>query len=204
MTLVVRSDQFLGRGVRDELLSFAIASERDFLPTTVSAGDARETRLEVRRSVRLEDIGNFRAAIEHRIADRLPDLTSELQLSSFDRGEFEIEMVAHADGGFYKRHIDTFTGRSRAQSSDRVISCVYYFFQEPKTFSGGELRLYPLRTITDPAPQPIDIAIENDTLVAFSSWMPHEVLPVQNPSTAFADSRFSINCWVHRARHAAS
>jgi len=110
----------------------------------------------------------------------------------------EIELVAHANGGFFKRHIDTVTGNTRADSGDRAICCVYYFFREPKVFSGGESRLHPLRTVSDPAPPTIDVAIANDTLVAFSSWMPHEVLPVANPSTEFADARFSINCWMHQ------
>jgi len=40
-------------------------------------------------------------------------------------------------------------------------------------------------------------------LVAFPSWLRHEVLPVHVPSGAWRDSRFAINCWLHRARQAA-
>jgi Rps23 Pro-64 3,4-dihydroxylase Tpa1-like proline 4-hydroxylase len=44
----------------------------------------------------------------------------------------------------------------------------------------------------------VDIEPANDTLVFFPSWYPHEVLPVSCPSGRFEDSRFAINCWVHR------
>jgi len=111
---------------------------------------------------------------------------------------YEIELVAHGDGGFYHRHIDTFTGSGRSRSGDRVVSCVYYFHSRPKQFAGGELRLYPLPTRVAPAPEPIDVAPEHDTLVAFSSWMPHEVMPTVCPTKQFKDYRFSINCWVYQ------
>lgn len=187
---------FLGTHLASGALQYAIEMASEFRPTGV--GGILEANLAIRRSVRIEDVGEMRAVVEQRVLQVLPDLTLELGLSPFETGQIEIEMVAHADGGFYARHIDTFTGAVRSESGDRVISCVYYFFKQPKSFSGGELRLYPLRTAANPAPEPIDIAIENDSLVAFSSWMPHEVLPVLNPSPAFEDSRFSINCWVYR------
>jgi SM-20-related protein len=40
----------------------------------------------------------------------------------------------------------------------------------------------------------LDLAPENDSLVIFPSWAPHEVMPVVFPSGGFADSRFSVNC----------
>lgn len=187
---------FLGTELASECLRYAIASESEFCPTAV--GGVLEPNLAIRRSVRVENIGELHSIVEQRIQHAIPDLARDLRLSPFVAGQIEIEMVAHADGGFYGRHIDTFTGKTRSESGDRVISCVYYFFKQPKSFSGGELRLYPLRTAANPLPEAIDIAIENDSLVAFSSWMPHEVLPVLNPSPAFEDSRFSINCWVYR------
>ena len=45
-----------------------------------------------------------------------------------------------------------------------------------------------------------DIEPETDSLVAFPSWLRHEVLPVRIPSAAWADGRFTINCWLHRAQ----
>ena len=189
-------NNFLGAEVCGELLQFAIASEGEFHATAV--GGIAEPNPSIRRSVCIDSIGRFFDVVERRIQQVIPELTHDLRLSRFEAGLIDLQMVAHGDGGFYTRHIDTFTGKDRFAKGDRVISCVYYFFNEPKAFTGGELRLHPLRTKTDPTPAAIDMAITNDTLIAFSSWLPHEVLAVSSPSRTFADSRFSINCWVHQ------
>lgn len=189
-------NNFLGAAICGELLQFAVASEAEFHPTAV--GGIAEPSLNIRRSLCIDSIGRFFDVVEQRLHQVIPQLTRDLRLSRFEAGLIDLQMVAHGDGGFYKRHIDTFTGKDRFANGDRVISCVYYFFNQPKAFTGGELRLYPLRTKAEPVPAPIDMPITNDTLIAFSSWLPHEVLTVSSPSGAFADSRFSINCWVHQ------
>jgi SM-20-related protein len=200
MPHAIRLNNFLGAEVCSELLQFAIASEGEFHPTAV--GGIVEPDPNIRRSVCIDSMGRFVDVVEQRIHQVIPDLTHDLCLSRFETGLIDLQMVSHGDGGFYARHIDTFTGKDRFAKGDRVISCVYYFFSEPKAFTGGELRLHPLRTKAHPMPEAIDMQITNDTLIAFSSWLPHEVMTVSSPSRLFADSRFSINCWVHQAAHA--
>ena len=189
-------NNFLGAQVCSELSHFAIASEAEFRPTAV--GGIAEPNPNIRRSVCLDSIGRFVNVVDKRIQQVIPELTNELRLSKFETGLIDLQMVSHGDGGFYTRHIDTFTGKDRPAQGDRVISCVYYFFREPKAFTGGELRLHPLRTKTAPEVTIVDLPIANDTLIAFSSWLPHEVLLVSSPTLEFANSRFSINCWVHQ------
>ena len=189
-------NNFLGAETCSELLQFAIASEAEFRPTDV--GNLAEPNANVRRSVCLESIGHFADVIDARLQQVIPELTSGLRLSKFETAVIDLEMVSHGDGGFYARHIDTFTGKDRPERGDRVISCVYYFFREPKAFTGGELRLHPLRTKSAPEPEKIDLTINNDMLIAFSSWLPHEVRRISNASNEFADSRFSVNCWIHQ------
>ena len=104
--------------------------------------------------------------------------------------------MAHNDGAFYKRHIDTQTASER--DAIRVLSGVYYFHAEPKAFTGGALRLY---AIGDPDKKTfVDIEPAHDSLLAFPSWAPHEVRPISCPSKRFTDSRFAINCWMYRER----
>jgi Rps23 Pro-64 3,4-dihydroxylase Tpa1-like proline 4-hydroxylase len=112
----------------------------------------------------------------------------------------EFLITAYPDGGYIGEHIDTQTGPRRV----RILSCVYYFAATPHRFSGGELRLYgfPQRSApgTEPSRPPfVELAPETDSLIFFPSWLRHEVLPVRVPSGAWADSRFTINCWIHRA-----
>ena len=111
----------------------------------------------------------------------------------------EFLITAYPDGGYIGEHIDTLTGAT----SVRILSCVYYFAAMPHRFSGGELRLYgfPQRSVagTEPArPALVELAPETDSLIFFPSWLRHEVLPVHVPSGAWADSRFTVNCWIHR------
>lgn len=197
MTALHRITGFLGAQTCADLLRFAVTVQQGFRPSAVD--ENTEPNLRVRRSFCTPDIGEFQPVIERRIRDVVPSLIRELRIAPFEPAGVQLEMVAHGDGGFYKRHVDTFTGATRSESGDRVISCVYYFFRQPKAFSGGQLRLFPPRTTANPTPQSVELPVENDSLVAFSSWMAHEVLPVSRPTPAFEDSRFSINCWVYRA-----
>jgi Rps23 Pro-64 3,4-dihydroxylase Tpa1-like proline 4-hydroxylase len=71
---------------------------------------------------------------------------------------------------------------------------VYYFYQEPKAFSGGELKIYDSK-IEDNYYVPADsfhiIKPNNNKIVFFFSHYMHEVLAVKCPSGNFTDSRFT-------------
>lgn len=91
-------------------------------------------------------------------------------------------------------------GASNGQ--DRVLSAVYYFYREPKGFSGGALRLYrfgarPAEANGDPSNW-VDVEPHRNSLVAFPSFALHEVLNVDCPSGSFENFRFALNCWFCR------
>jgi Rps23 Pro-64 3,4-dihydroxylase Tpa1-like proline 4-hydroxylase len=109
---------------------------------------------------------------------------------------YEMELTAHNDGAFFGKHIDTFTGAG-GLPAQRMVTCVYYFFAQPKRFSGGALRLYPLLDASDSA-RFLDIEPVNDGLICFPSFAPHAVQPIACPSGSFVDSRFAINNWICR------
>ena len=82
---------------------------------------------------------------------------------------------------------------------DRLLSAVLYFHREPKGFSGGELRLFRLNVRPDTKPVEVadhlDLMPVRNSLVAFPSWVTHEVRPISCPSNRFEDFRFALNCW---------
>jgi Rps23 Pro-64 3,4-dihydroxylase Tpa1-like proline 4-hydroxylase len=180
-----------------ELLAYAIAHEGDFIPTGLGVACERDDR--VRRSRRLQKFGPVQQAFERRIGDMVPQLVEDLKLVPFVPRELETELVAHEDGAFYLRHIDLSTDSEERQKApgDRMLSIVAYFHRTPRGFSGGALRLFPELRPGEKAP-PVDIDPAHNTAVAFSSWLPHEVMPVWCPSASFADARFAVNCWVLR------
>jgi Rps23 Pro-64 3,4-dihydroxylase Tpa1-like proline 4-hydroxylase len=184
---------FLEVADADALLDFALARETDFGPTGVSdSGDGGVDRT-VRVSESTRDLGRFRPVLVNRLRERLTELTARLRVASIAEPRFELELVAHNHGAFYKRHIDTRTGSDR--SFVRIVSAVYYVHARPRGFSGGSLRLF---AFGDPQLATfVDIAPDHNSLLVFPSWAQHEVLPVSCPSGLFAASRFAVNCWVY-------
>jgi Rps23 Pro-64 3,4-dihydroxylase Tpa1-like proline 4-hydroxylase len=186
---VVRRN-FLPEDVVAALIDYTVLHEADFVPTEIRARFDPTIRV----SSRLVKLGAFREIIGDKIRDIVPALIAELRVAPFQLDTLEFELVAHGDGAFYKRHIDVKTAPVRRARRSRALSAVYYFHAEPKAFSGGALRLYG---IGDGAGY-VDIEPVRNSLLVFPSWAPHEVTPVQCPSRRFADSRFAINCWIHR------
>jgi SM-20-related protein len=187
---------FLDSIAQGNLLAWAIENESKFEASSVLSTFVKdETKREpsLRTSLRVNDFGPAKAMICQRVLDFVPVLIKDLRVTSFEPSRVELELVANNDGAFFKRHIDTFMADAR-KSSDRLLSAVYYFHAEPKAFSGGELRLHSL-TDDDSF---VDIPPEQNILVVFPSWASHEVLTVSCPSKRFSDSRFNVNCWVHR------
>lgn len=180
-----------------DLLAYAVEHEASFEPTGVSGANVKvRVDSDYRQSLVLSRMlfTPWRDRVETTFAPLLPDILREFGMKAFDVARYEIELVRHNDGDFYRRHIDTKVGPS--EKARRAISLVYYFHAEPKAFEGGALRIYSLNRndiFTDVEPK-------QNRLVAFPSWVPHEVMPIACPSRRFADSRFAINCWVRQAR----
>jgi SM-20-related protein len=188
----------LGEAMVASLLDYVAARQADFNPAVVRDRGSGERRVDsgVRSSLSLADLGPFKAPIESYVSGIA---SAALRLFNIVEPAIELKVVdiaAYRDSDRFGAHIDT----NERLKSVRVLSCVYYFSPTPRRFSGGELRLYGLPTLSKAAaPAFVDIVPETDTLVVFPSWMRHEVLPVSVPSGAWMDSRFSLNCWLHRA-----
>lgn len=190
-------DDFLGPQASADMLAFALSHEADFAPSTTYGKGRGGIVDDFRKSLSYEGsidaiIGPFAAAIA-RESERLRAATG---CDRFDGQLIDLDLVAHGDGHWFKRHVDTTTGRQRALSpADRVLSLVYYVHAVPKAFSGGNLVMHAL--IGD---ETRTIEPRHDRLVAFPSIAPHEVEPISLPGNAFADARFSLVCWLSRQR----
>ncbi len=192
--LVVRD--FLEENSVSDLLDYALSHEQAFQPTKVGRLLETKPNTAIRVSHAIRDLGKFRPILESKILSLVPGLVAKFGTTAIESPRLELELVAHNDGAFYTRHIDTRTASERKHI--RVLSGVYYFHSKPKAFTGGALRLY---AIGDPAGRSfVDIEPAYNALLVFPSWAPHEVLPVRCPSKEFLHSRFAVNCWVHRIR----
>jgi len=184
---------FLPGAVADALLAHARDREAEFTPTRTGT---KQIEREVRISASTRNLGAFRDLLERRIFENLPHWIAQLGLQEMAAATgLETELVAHGDGAFYRRHIDTQTSDYAASERIRVLSGVYYVHATPKAFSGGALRLHAIGS-EDFA----DIEPTHNTMLVFPSWALHEVLPVSVPSRRFSDSRFAVNCWLHKPK----
>jgi hypothetical protein len=175
------------------LLAYVEARRGDFRPAIVHNRQSGQSRLDpgLRNCLHLADVGEFKHDMRAVVQSIASTALAALRLGEAAVVPREFDLAAYRDGDHFGNHIDT---------DERGV---YYFAATPRRFNGGELRLhgFPKRSAgpeIEPAPH-VDIAPETDTLVAFPAWLPHEVLPVRVPSGAWADGRFTFNCWLHRA-----
>ncbi len=135
--------------------------------------------------------------IQGKILETLPETLTKLNFHPFEISEIEVQLTAHNDGCYYKIHNDA----GSEKTASREITYVYYFYQEPKAFSGGELRIYDTELKGDGAITHQNyktITPANNSIVFFNSRCRHEVMPVVCPSKAFEHSRFTVNGWIRR------
>ncbi len=188
----IQVDNFLTSDEVERLLDFVMASKEKFVSTSVSTGDD-----DYRQSCVLYHFPDFAQLMDHKIRLALPSALQTLEMDPFEVDHIEYQLTMHNDGNYYKIHNDN----GSPETASRVFTYVYYFYHQPKGFSGGELRLYDSKIVNNyfvAADSFHDIEPRHNSVVFFLSRCLHEVLPIQCPSQTFADSRFTINGWVRR------
>jgi SM-20-related protein len=189
---------FLPQAKALALLDYVQANEERFKPSLVGVVDSLRVDETVRVSSLLQDFGPMKQELRALLAPLAPALAAELKTNPFETSRIELELAAHNDGAFFRRHIDTQRADDEAFKRDlRVLSGVYYFHAMPKAFTGGALRLYAMGSRDEG--KFVDVEPLHNSLVFFPSFMPHEVMRVSCPSKRFMDSRFAINCWFRKA-----
>jgi Rps23 Pro-64 3,4-dihydroxylase Tpa1-like proline 4-hydroxylase len=195
-------DQVFGPERVAALLDHVEARRDDFQPARIlrRASGERAVDKELRNHLQLRGLGAFEDTLAGFVRHNARTMIDALRLAEPAVEPREFDLIAYRDGDYFRAHVDT----SQVADKVRVVSCIYYFAATPPGFSGGTLRLQgfprPSPTGTPEPPSCVDVPPESDTLVAFPAWLRHEVLPVHVPSGAWRDSRFAVNCWLHRVR----
>jgi SM-20-related protein len=185
-------ENFLEAPVHQELLRFVEAEAARFVDATVTTNDA-----DYRRSKVLHEAPDVGRMFRERIAAAAPLVMAELGIHPFTPSEIEVQLTAHNDGNYFKLHNDN----GSPDTASRGLTYVYYFFNEPKAFSGGQLRLYDSVVAGGQyrcGPVAEEIDPKNNSILLFAPHCHHEVLRVRCPSGAFRDGRFTVNGWLRR------
>jgi SM-20-related protein len=105
------------------------------------------------------------------------EINRRLFLGLFD---FEAQLAIYAPGGFYARHVDSFTGER-----NRVVSLVAYLTPDWPIDGGGELDIWSNRSVE--ATPGVTVTPEAGTLVLMlSEDIPHQVRIARHPRTSIA------------------
>lgn len=192
----VRLDDFLTPDENRQLLDYALASESEFEGSTVINAVAGHRRSRVLYAI---ERSRWRDIFLNRLRLYLPHIASLLNAATFPGIEkSEIQLTASNDGDFFKPHPDA--SPEQQGTASRRITYVYYFHRMPRPFEGGDLLLYgrePVASGYDSVRAASSIAPQNNCLIAFASDRWHEIDIIRCPSQQFADSRFTVNGWVH-------
>lgn len=105
----------------------------------------------------------------------------------------ETQVSRYGDKQKYLWHVDRFA------NTQRHISLVYYFNEEPPKYTGGELQLSnsPIarEQLIDKNAEIVTIKPQNNRLVVFGGYNAHGVMETKAPKK-FGLGRFSANIWV--------
>jgi SM-20-related protein len=192
-------DEFLASSELNTLRQYVLEHKTQFeISEVLSPGvTGSAVDYEYRRSRVLMDLGGHEKMITDRVLACLPRVLQKWGRDPFHISRVEAQTTASNHGDFFHCHSDNGTEAVAA----REITFVYFFHREPKQFSGGELRIYDSRRENDnyvPTANYRTIVPEQNQLVLFASGLSHEITPVDCPSGQFADSRFTVNGWIHR------
>ncbi|MGC1558645.1 MAG: 2OG-Fe(II) oxygenase [Bradyrhizobium sp.] len=191
-------DEFLVAQEWAGLLQYTMRRGHEFTRSGVlDTGGGSRTDNSYRRSQVLYDLPSCKELFVDRITSYLPFVLARLRQPPFPISQFEIQLTATNHGQFFKMHRDDDSNAVRS----RLITFIYYFFREPKGFDGGALRVYDSRVDLYGNVTPGDfqtIHPSQNQMIFFPSNSLHEVLPVNCASGDLADSRFTVNGWVHR------
>ncbi len=188
-------DDFLGVDENADMIAYALRERARFESGTVQ-GKANPAR---RNSVFMNFTEAAHSALlVNRLLVWFPLITQAMGLEAFPLKTVESQLTAGNDGDYYQSHLDA----DETGPQHRAIACVYYFFREPKGFSGGDLRLYDsldhggqrVRSDSFQTVEPV-----NNRLVVFTATTFHGLRPIRCPSKEFEDSRFAVPNWIHRS-----
>lgn len=144
--------------------------------------------------------------IVEKVRQVIPKILAALQTQEFPLAPIEAQLTSHNDGEYFKLHNDN----GMEALASRILTFVYYFHQQPKAFTGGELHIYDGKFESEQdekgekgkkfVPTGYQVVVpRNNCIVFFPSQLMHEVTQVQCPSRNFLDGRFTVNGWIHDA-----
>lgn len=122
----------------------------------------------------------------------LPFCERSIPLSQYET--VELQVTRSGDQDFYRYHTDTGT----RNTDHRQLTFVWFGTSVPRSFFGGELRIYDQTGFRAPKPtcRYREIAPIFNRLVLFNPNQLHEIITVHLPGNRWSEGRFTVNGWL--------
>lgn len=196
---------FLDAASFEAVRRFADIHDGVLKPTVIAAEGMDEPERARYRSSLTTNAEELRPVILPRVRERIADVNRLLRFEPFDVSDLELQYTVSREGDHYGVHTDNArTGNARTFAT-RLLSFVYYFHSEPKTFAGGELRVHDTVYVRDQpmaAGSSVDVVPEANAIVFFDPSVLHEVVPVRSTGSAVdaRTGRRTVTGWLHGVR----
>jgi Rps23 Pro-64 3,4-dihydroxylase Tpa1-like proline 4-hydroxylase len=187
---IVIIDDFFSEPILRELLTFVLSQQENFVDAKVGISK-KSFSPETRKTLCLFSIDKYRDIFIDYFHANLASFCLALDLPNFSIKKIEVKITNHIDGGFFKAHQDN---NSIVGKTERIISWIYYFHQQPKKFEGGDLYAFDtdIEKSEYQASAFTKITPQCNRLVAFPSSYYHAVSPISVPSGKFEDGRMAV------------
>lgn len=184
-----REENFLPQAAHDELLSFAMESKDDFLPSMMLCGNSGNKIFtpEINSSRGVALPSHLKDILLRRVKPLIPVLRQNFMMEDLKQYSLRLKMLHYGDGDFCKGHTDN-------NGDLPGITIVYYFSFPQVRFTGGEFILFDLGAENDRCGQSgfTQIPFTDNQLLAFPNNAFHEILPVSCLNNRFEEGRFAI------------
>lgn len=188
--------------VIDNFLPIPIANEfhrsffrGEYKPSTVASNNPKWRRSQIMLNTeRVREL--FLPRIYSIPTEYLPFRKESHPLSEYATAELQV--TRSGDGDFYRWHTDTGT----RNTDHRQLTFVWFATGVPRSFIGGELRIYDQVGFSKPSPRTRyrDIAPIHNRLVLFHPSQLHEIITVHLPGDRWSEGRFTVNGWLGAER----
>lgn len=181
--------------VVQQIYTYVVSRESSF--SAAGVGYDSNTFNETKRdTLMLSELGPFASHFNNLIEQLIPFLTEWFHLGLFIPGRIEMKYTNHVNGGFFHIHSDN---KKSYERKGRAITWLYYFYERPKAFKGGELLVFDSSVNFDFFDQRnfAKINPNSNRFVAFPSAFYHTVMPVIMEESIFSKGRMAVTGHIH-------
>jgi Rps23 Pro-64 3,4-dihydroxylase Tpa1-like proline 4-hydroxylase len=192
--MIIQKKQFLTNAELNFIKNFTLINSSNFTAAELQPDAHRSDSLDAsqRSNLILHDVNVIVPLFINKLKELAPEIHATYGIN-INNHKLELSLSAYNDGDFYNWHTDTYPN---TPTENRVLSFLFYYYDKPKRFTGGELEI-----MTKEVKELAESATINNILilpcynsfVMFKSDTIHRVKKVLSKTGA---SRYAVTGWL--------